>query len=98
MSFFQILTKRKGSILLADTPVTVSGNQWLAWRLSSVDDLPSPLESAIRSSAAGLARSKLTSICNEMFRTWPPLVLGWFWFAALLAGPCKSGNGKYARG
>jgi len=96
-----------GRILLPVTTAVSGGNQWLAWRLLVVEHQAFALDSAVCHRVAGPVREILVAICNEMFHTWPPLVLG-SWVVRsvdgprvrgiVLAGPCKSGNGKYARG
>ena len=68
MGFLQILVKAAGSIFLPNTTVVIGGNQWLAWRLSSVDDFPSPL-SRVAMAPQGPPEDSLAISCNEMFRT-----------------------------
>src|SRR3954470_14590449 len=75
-----------GSIFLPATTVNSSGNQWLAWRLLVVDPSAFSLDSTISSGPWGPLDEGWAPICNEMFHTWPPLVLG-LWTVRSVDGP-----------
>lgn len=69
-----------------------------------MDDFPRAL-SRLEIAPQASPEKSLAMNCNEMFRTWPPLVLGWYRFAALMSQAghrwpdhAKSGNGVYIRG